>query len=750
MATVADVFMLAVRHHEVGNLPQAERLYRQVLQAEPANADALHLLGVLAHQAGRQDLAELYVRQALALKPQEPSFHSNLGLIYQALGRPGEAAACHWRAACLQPDFPEAYFNLGISLRELGSLGEAEACYREALRIQPGCAEALLNLGSVLEERGQPGDAEACYREALRVRPDYAEAHNNLGTTLQGRARWEEAEACYRQALRLKGDYPDAYLNLGAVLQKQGQPQESEACYREALRFAPGHPAAHNHLGVILRKQGRPDEAVACFRAALQLRPDHPDAWTNLGTALQDMGLLDEALAAFRRSLAIRPGSASAHSNLLYGLHYHPASDARGLGEEHRRWDERHAEPLAGAIRPHTNDPDPDRRLRVGYLSPDLRSHPVGRFLLPLLEEHDRRHVEVFCYASLAAPDDFTRRLHGHADRWRDVAGLTDEQLAEVVRGDGIDILVDLTSHMANNRLLVFARKPAPVQVTYLAYCSTTGLRAIDYRLTDPFLDPPGHQAACYAEESVWLPETYWCYRPPVELPPAGPLPALTAGHVTFGCLNNFCKVTPPTLAAWRDLLLTVPGSRLLLHAHPGSHRDRVRAFFAEGGVGAGRVEFVGFTPLPDYFRQYGCIDVGLDSFPYGGGTTTCDALWMGVPVVSLAGKTAVSRAGLSILTNAGVPDLVARTSEEYVRLAAGLAGDLARLAHLRGGLREALQRSVLTDAPRFARNVEAAYRQMWHRWCLRLGRGLVQAECGGRCRLPRSAEIPAHPVVPC
>lgn len=720
MATAADALALAVRHHEAGDLPQAERLCRLVLQAEPANADALHLLGVLAHQAGRPDLAAGYVRRAVALAPGRADFRSNLGLIAQAFGRPADAAACFREALRLRPDFADAHFNLGVLLQGQGHPAAAEACLREALRLRPGDAETHCTLGTALQDQGRAAEAEACYREALRLHPGYAEAHCNLGTALQEQGRPAAAEACYREALRLRADYPEAHCDLGTVLQGRGQIQAAEACYREAVRLRPGCPAGHSNLGVILRDQGRVDEAAACFREALRLRPDHPDAHGNLGNLLKDVGRLDEALAAFRRCLEFRPGSAAAHSNLLYALHYHPAATHEGLGEEHGRWNERHAEPLAAGVRPHANDPTPDRRLRVGYLSPDLRAHPVGRFLLPVLEAHDRTQVEVCCYSSsAAATDDLTRSLRGHADLWRDVAGHTDERLAEVVREDGVDVLVDLAAHMANNRLLVFARRPAPVQVTYLAYCSTTGLRAIDYRLTDPHLDPPGRQGASYSEESVWLPETYWCYRAPVEAPPVAPTPALAAGRVTFGCLNNYCKATPPALDAWRALLRAVPGSRLLLHAQPGAHRQRAHAFFADGGVDPGRVEFVGFSPLADYFRLYDRIDVGLDPFPYCGGTTTCDALWMGVPVVSLAGATAVSRAGLSILTNAGLPELVARTPDEYVGIAAALAGDLPRLAALRSGLRERLLRSPLTDAPRFARHLEAAFRRMWHRWCL-------------------------------
>jgi predicted O-linked N-acetylglucosamine transferase (SPINDLY family) len=377
---------------------------------------------------------------------------------------------------------------------------------------------------------------------------------------------------------------------------------------------------------------------------------------------------------------------------------------------------------LAKLIEPHLNDRSPQRRLRIGYVSPDFRFHPVGRFLLPLLETHDRGNFEIFCYASVDVPDALTDRCRAYTDAWRDVRDLSDEQLAQVVRRDRIDVLVDLTMHMAQNRLLLFARKPAPVQVTYLAYCGTTGLETMDYRLTDPHLDPPGGDERFYSERSVRLPETYWCYRPTIETPPVNPLPALAAGHVRFGSLNNFCKATPPTLAAWGRLLQAVPVSRLLLSARAGSHRDRVRGLLGEQGVASERVDFVDIQPVAEYFALYQQIDVALDPFPYGGGTTSCDALWMGVPVVSLAGQTAVGRGGLSILTNVGLPDLAARDAGHYVQVAAELAQDLPRLSDLRATLRERMRNSPLMDAPRFARSVEAAYREMWRRWCHRAG----------------------------
>jgi predicted O-linked N-acetylglucosamine transferase (SPINDLY family) len=651
MNTVAQSLDLAVRCHQAGNLQQAEQIYRQILQVEPGNINALHLLGLIAMHFGKLDHAIEHIRQSLRLKP----------------------------------NFAEAHSNLGLALQQQGKLAEAVESWRTALSFKPDYPEALNSLAIALKEQGLQEEAIANWRRALQLRPDYADALSNLGVALQEQGSLDEALASWRAALRANPNYADAYNNLGGAL----------------------------------KERGSLDEAVTNLHEALRLRPDFAEAYNNLAAALKDMGLLDEALAAFRRASELRPQLASWQSNVIYTLHFHPDCNAAALNEEHRSWNQRHAEPLAKFAKPHLNVADPDRRLRVGYVSPDLRNHPVGRFLLPLLEAHDERCVDVFCYASVAVFDEVSQQLRSHSHHWIDANDLSDESLAQRIQEDRIDILVDLSAHTKKSRLLVFARKPAPVQVTYLAYCSTAGLRAIDYRLTDPFFDPPGQQPAFnYSETSIWLPETYWCYQPPYVLPPASPLPALDRGHVTFGCLNNFCKATQPVLDTWRHLIQSIAGSRLIIHAHAGSHRDRVQAFMREGGVDPSRVEFMGFVLPPEYFRLYDGIDIALDPFPYAGGTTTCDALWMGVPVVSLAGSTAVGRAGVSILSNAGLTELIATTPQDYVRIAVELASDLRRLAALRAGLRAQLERTPLTDAPRFARNVESAFREMWRRWC--------------------------------
>jgi predicted O-linked N-acetylglucosamine transferase (SPINDLY family) len=398
----------------------------------------------------------------------------------------------------------------------------------------------------------------------------------------------------------------------------------------------------------------------------------------------------------------------------------HPGSDARELLEESRRWNLQHGEPLRKFIQPHANDRTPDRRLRIGYVSPDFGDHPVGRFLLPLLEQHDRSQLEIFCYSNSPANDRLTARLRAGADQWRNIMGLSDESVAGQIRGDAIDILVDLSGHTSGNRLLVFARKPAPVQVSYLGYPATSGLSAIDYRLTDPLSDPPGATDPFHVETLYRLPHTNWCFEPQASPVLTAP-PSTRTGHLTFGSFSNFAKITPPLLQLWRRILDAVSNSRMVLKnssLQPASVRERIRIHLNAQGIND-RVDLLG--PQPDYanhLNQYQQMDIALDTFPYNGTTTLCDALWMGVPAITLSGQSHVSRVGLSLLTNIGLPELIAATPDEYVDIAVDLAKDPHRLATLRSTLRDRMTKSPLMDAPKFARDVEAAYRHMWRNWC--------------------------------
>jgi protein O-GlcNAc transferase len=561
---------------------------------------------------------------------------------------------------------------------------------------------------------GRLGEAEQGYRAILACAPEHADSLNLLGVIALQIGDLPSALALVRRAVELRPDAAVCRNNLGQVLARHGRDDEAAECYEAAIRLDPTYAEAHNNLGVLRARRDRLAEAEALYRKAVELDPNYAEPHTNLGNLLKDRGELDAAIASYRRAVEIRPDLSQLHSNLLLTLHYHPGRSPAELLREHLVWAERHVAPLRPARRPHANVADPERRLRVGYVSPDFREHPVARFMLPLLQEHDREQVEVCAYSDVAAPDPVTAIVRRHADQWRDVTALGDDALAEAVRADGIDVLVDLAAHSGHNRMLAFARKPAPVQLTYLAYCSTTGNDAIDYRITDRFLDPPGAEG-CYTEASIRLPHCYWCYSaPPLSRPPATRRP----GPPTFGCLNNFAKVSDVTLALWARLLRRVPEAELLLYARTEAHRERVHRALRAGGVDEGRATFVGRQSLALYLETYRDVDVALDPYPYGGGTTSCDALWMGVPVVSLAGPTAVSRAGATLLSNVGLERLVATTEEQYVERAAELIRDQARLAELRRELRRSLESSPVMNAPQFARDFEAALRAAWRAWC--------------------------------
>ncbi|HEX5049518.1 MAG TPA: tetratricopeptide repeat protein [Gammaproteobacteria bacterium] len=576
-------------------------------------------------------------------------------------------------------------FALALQDHRAGRLAEAERGYREILRRAPEHADALHLLGVIAMQTGDLRSALLLVQRAVSLRPDAAVCRNNLGQIFDRMGRFGEAARSYETAIELD----------------------------------PGYAEAYNNLGYVLARQDRLADADAFYRKAIELDPQYAEPHTNRGNLLKDRAELDAAIACYRRAIALRPDLSALHSNLLLTLHYHSGYSPEDLAREHRAWANRHVAPLAAARRPHANGREPGRRLRVGFVSGDFREHPVARFMLPLLRERNPEHAEIFAYSDVAAPDAVTELLRERVDRWRDVAALGDAQLAEAVRADGIDVLVDLAAHSGHNRLLTFARKPAPVQVTYLAYCSTTGVDAIDYRITDRFLDPQP-AAGHYSEASLYLPNCYWCYSAP-PLPGARrPSTERVAGPPTFGCLNNFAKVTDATFDLWTRLLRRVPEARLLVYARTEFHRDRVRHALRTAGVDESRAAFVGRQSLGDYLETYRLIDVALDTHPYGGGTTTCDALWMGVPVVSLAGSTAVSRAGSTLLSNVGLEHLAARTAEEYVALAAGLLRDASGLAAFRRELRERLESSPVMDARRFTRDFEAAFRTAWRDWCAR------------------------------
>jgi predicted O-linked N-acetylglucosamine transferase (SPINDLY family) len=526
--------------------------------------------------------------------------------------------------------------------------------------------------------------------------------------------RFDEAAEALREAIRLQPSLAPAHMNLGAVLAQQGQLEAATAAFETAATLAPADPRPLVNLGHCFKRRDRIDESIAAFRKAVALAPDLAQAYSMLGSSLREAADISEAIASFRKAIAIRSQYREAHSNLAYAMHFDPDATPESVLAEHRTWAGRFAEPLRQTIRPHDNDRAPGRRLRVGYVSPYLGNHVIGFFMEPILLNHNRADFEVFCYSDGYLNDAVAERLRGVTDVWRQTTGMGDEDLARLIRDDRIDVLVDLTLHMRGSRLTLFARKPAPVQISHLAYCGTSGMSAMDWCITDANMSPPGLNDAFFTERLLRLPQSYWCYRPPSAGPEIGTLPAEKNGVVTFGSLNSFAKVNDRVIALWRQVLEAVPGSRLLVHALGGEANRIARARFARLGVAPDRLTLVGRQPLESYFNQYNAIDIALDPFPYGGGTTSLDALWMGVPLVTLAGRMPVGRTGVTLLSNVGLSDLIANGPAEYVHIAAGLAANLQRLAELRRVLRGRLESGPLMDARRYTRDLESAYRSAW------------------------------------
>jgi protein O-GlcNAc transferase len=543
----------------------------------------------------------------------------------------------------------------------------------------------------------------------------------NLALQHHQAGRLQDAQTIYRQILNVQPNHSDALNLLGVIASQMGQHKVGTELISRAISINPAEVIYYINLGIALQKLGSGEAAISACREAIKLQPDYAEAYNNLGVSLKDQGQLDAAIAAYRKTIQLKPDYDQAWSNLIYTLQFHPGYDDKAIYEEQLRWRKRYADPLKKFVQPHTNPDshrdDPERRLKIGYVSPDFFSHSQSFFTLPLLEAHNHQQFEIHCYANVSLPDHKTDRIRRSADVWHNVVGKTHSELAEHIRSDQIDILIDLTMHMANSRLLVFARKPAPIQVTWLAYPGSTGLDTIDYRLTDPYLDPPELDDAYYSEKSFRLPDTFWCYDPLTDQPSINELPAIKNSYVTFGCLNNFCKVNDGVLRLWAKVLTAIPNSRLILLAPQGHARRQVLDTFGKNGVEANRVEFVDFQQRPEYLKLYHKIDLGLDTQPYNGHTTSLDSFWMGVPVATLVGQTVVGRAGWSQLCNLGLKDLAAQTSEEYVKIAVKLADDLPRLVQLRSTLRSRMQTSPLMDIKRFAQNIESVYRFMWRKW---------------------------------
>lgn len=648
----------AIRLHESGDLAAAEQRYSAILRDDARNADATHLLGLIAHQRGEHGLAVAQIGAAIALKADKAIYHYNLGNALAALERPQEAAESFRAAARLDPAHVAAHHNLAHALTQTRQYRDAAAEFRQLLRLQP-TATARYALATALMRLADADPAEA--------------------------SGYDEATGLLEQIWQQTVDPTEARLALAYCRQQRKHWTEAADHYRAALTLKPDDPGAHNNLANCYNQLGRMTDAAVHYRETYRLAPDFPEALASVAAC----------------------------------LNYDPDCTPEQSTAQHRQW----AEQIASRHYPRSahfgNDRDPQRRLRIGYVSPDLRRHPVSAIFEPILAAHDRSRVEATCYYSFSGEDAVTLRIKSLAERWRTVVGIDDDALCEQIRADRIDILVDLAGHTTHSRLLVFARRPAPIQVSWLGYFNTTGLATMDYFISDPWSSPPG-QERYYVERMLRLPHTRFCYQPPEFMPAVGPLPADSRGHITFGCLNNLSKLNEKVLSLWGAVLQAVPHAKLLIQAaalDDAPNRARFGALCAKHGIAPDRLELRGFAPVERAAASYAEIDIALDPFPFCGGMTSLEALWQGVPVITLPGETIASRQSASMLANLGLPELIAQDGAGYVSLAAQLARDLPRLAGLRAGMRQRFAASPLMDYTGFARALETAYRSMWLSW---------------------------------
>jgi protein O-GlcNAc transferase len=676
VADVAEIFTQAVDAHRAGSVDAAEPLYRQILTAEPHHAPSL----------------------------------TNLGALLVRKGQITEAATMYEAAIAADPEFPDAHFNLGNLYRRLGRLREAARQYETVLRFVPDHAPAQINLGLVMSDASDWRTASECFRRAVAMDPDAPEGFNLLWDALFQLGRVAEAETAIREFVNRWPEEPRGRVHLGLALTSLGKHEDAIEELETALRLQPDYPEAHNALGIALDALGQNDDADTHYREAIRLRPEFADALSNHGMSLSDQGRVRDAADTMKKALAVRP-NALLGSNRLVLLIATSGANPHRLRAEHEDWAAKYATkllPPPDSVR----YPEPGTRLRIGYVFGELRNRPAAAFLETLLARHDRNQVHVTCYANTPRTGEEIERLSRLADSWKPLVELSDEVAASAIRADGIDVLVDLCGHTAGNRLLVFARKPARVQMTLFGYPCTTGLKAIDYRISDAAADPPGISDSFGTEKILRLPNVGRLYVPPQSAPVPIALPAGSRRTFTFGCLNAPNKLSDVCLDTWAGVLKEIPKSRMVLQAGRSVEAARqLTERFTRLGVSSDRLELMYRLPEGEYPEAYQPLDMVLDPFPFNGRATTCDSLWMGVPVLTIAGADSRARQGLSILTSVGLTDFVANSTEKLIELAATWADQRDGLADLRGSLREMLAASPVTDAEAYVRNLEAAYR---------------------------------------
>lgn len=620
-----------------------------------------------------------------------------------------------------------AAFLLGLILQAEGKEQEAIASLETAIVAEPKNGEYLYNLARILHIARQLDQARRYYQQSLLYAPNNADTLDNLGVLYQQQGDFPNAITQHTKALELAPSHPNARFNLAKAYHQNGEIKEAIKQFLAGLRLSPNHPNELKTLGILYLADNQTENAIRCFKNVLRLAPKDAGAHYRMGTALRELLHFPEAFAYFQTALTLcTADDKPLISATLFSTNYMPGLPPDKVFDLHRTQAPRLRLPTPQPDFSHgTRNCEPERRLRIGYVSPDFRYHSVAYFFESVITRHDHQLFEITCYSCNKNTDEMTARLREQADHWRELWELDDTEAAATIYKDRIDILVDLSGHTGDNRLPIFTLKPAPIQATYLGYPNTTGLTEIDYRLTDAIADPPGWTEQWYTEKLLRLPRCFLCYTPPAEIsPPVAPLPVESAGHITFASFNNLNKMNEGVIRLWAIILTALPNSQLVLkskHLSDKAKSDRILQLFAHNSIPPERLLLVPrVDSRTEHLELYGAVDIALDPFPYSGTTTTCEALWMGVPVITLAGEIHASRVGASLLTAIGLEELIAHSEEEYVQKAVALATDLQRLNTLRATMRERMRQSPLMDAQSFTRNLESAYRKMWRDWCAR------------------------------
>ena len=700
----------------LGRFVEALNYYDNALAIQPFYPDTHNNRGNTLKELGRVEEALVSYDRAISLMPGYDASLNNRGVTLKDLGRFDEALICYVRAITLKPDDVAVYNNQGILLQHLQRYSDAVVSLEKACSLEPGFALAYYNHGAVLSDLKRHEEALSCYEKAIIINSFYADAQNNRGNALKALARFDEACLAYCAAISVKADHADFYSNLGVSLQELKLLNESLDYFHKAILLNPLHAGAYSNRGVVLKEMRRFEEAVDCYDRAIIIRPDYAEAHSNRGVALQDLKRFEEAMVSFNKAILLDRKNFSAHSNLLFTMNYVDSLVVEARVDEAKRFGASVARNVSHKFKSWVY-PINSQKLRIGFVSGDFRNHPVGYFLEGLFSKMDQTRFDLYAYTSLKFEDGLTQRLKNYVPVWRSICDLDDADAAALVHGDGPHILIDLSGHTANNRLGVFAYKPAPVQASWLGYFATTGVAEIDFFVGDPHVIARGEEEH-FCERAIRLPETYFCFTPPLNAPDVRGLPAVENGFVTFGCFNNLAKLNARVVLLWARVLNVVHGSRLLLKAAQLGDPDIIQStkeMFMAAGVGPERLMFDGPSNRYEYFDAFNRIDIALDPFPFPGGTTSVEGLWMGVPVITLRGDRFIAHNGETIAHNCGQANWIAEDEDDYVCKAAAFSSDLAALAKLRAGLRRQVLASPLFDAERFARHFESLMVEMWN-----------------------------------